>query len=134
MVPSRATVEGVTQVGALGAATRHASIDADVGLGDHLGAGAMQAAQTVGVAASVAVSAPITVFESTMRRSIGEQVERLGRAAGNALGSAVSRSPEPLLQTHGIERPPLEWVVCARSGMVPPEINQWKSAEKDDSS
>ena len=91
MVPSRATVEGVTQVGALGAATRHASIDADVGLGDHLGAGAMQAAQTVGVAASVAVSAPITVFESTMRRSIGEQVERLGRAAGNALGSAVSR-------------------------------------------
>ncbi|OYR28470.1 hypothetical protein CEV34_1171 [Brucella pseudogrignonensis] len=51
----------------------------------------MQAAQTVGVAASVAVSAPITVFESTMRRSIGEQVERLGRAAGNALGSAVSR-------------------------------------------
>lgn len=91
LVPSRATVEAVTQVGALGAATGQAIIDADVGLGERIGAVAMQAAKTAGLGASVALSAPVAVFEPTMRRSYGEQVERLGRAAGNLLGSAVSR-------------------------------------------
>lgn len=65
--------------------------DSDIGLGDRIGAVAMGAAQTVGGAASVAVSTPIAVFDPNTRRNYGEQIERLGRAAGNTIESAVNQ-------------------------------------------
>jgi esterase/lipase superfamily enzyme len=61
--------------------------DSDVGLGEAIGAVGIGAAQTVGNAASVVVSAPIAVFDPRTRRNYGEQVERLGRSFGNTVGS-----------------------------------------------
>ncbi|MBB4567450.1 esterase/lipase superfamily enzyme [Rhizobium leucaenae] len=61
--------------------------DSDVGIGDAVGAVAIGAAQTVGNAASVAVSAPIAIFDPRTRRNYGEQVRRLGASAGNTVGS-----------------------------------------------
>lgn len=65
--------------------------DSDVGLGDRIGAVAMGAAQTVGSAASVVVSAPIAIFDESTRRSYGEQVDRFGRALGNTAGAATGQ-------------------------------------------
>jgi esterase/lipase superfamily enzyme len=65
--------------------------DSDVGLGDRLGAVALGAAQTVGGAASVAVSTPIAVFDPATRRSYDEQILRLGTAAGNTVTTAVGQ-------------------------------------------
>ena len=61
--------------------------DSDVGLGEAVGAVALGVSNTVGNAASVAVSAPIAVFDPRTRRNYGEQVQRLGRSVGNTLGS-----------------------------------------------
>lgn len=59
----------------------------NVGLGETLGAVALGSAQTVGSAASLAVSTPIAIFDPNTRRNYGQQVERLGRSVGNTLGS-----------------------------------------------
>lgn len=61
--------------------------DSDVGLGEALGAVSIGAAQTVGTAASVVVSAPIAVFDPRTRENYGRQVERLGRSVENTVGS-----------------------------------------------
>lgn len=61
--------------------------DSDVGIGDAVGAVAIGAAQTVGSAASAAVSAPIAIFDPRTRRNYGEQLRRLGASAGNTVGS-----------------------------------------------
>ena len=65
--------------------------DQDVGIGDRIGAVALGAAQTVSGAASVAVSAPISVFDPATRRSYGDQLSRLGTAAGNTVTTAVGQ-------------------------------------------
>lgn len=65
--------------------------DADVGLGDRIGAVALGAAQSVGGAASVVVSAPIAIFDANTRRGYGEQIDRFGRAIGNTAGAAVGQ-------------------------------------------
>ncbi|MGK6317075.1 alpha/beta hydrolase [Neorhizobium sp. DT-125] len=65
--------------------------DSDVGLGDRLGAVALGAAQTVGGAASVAVSTPIAIFDPTTRRTYEDQVHRLGNAVGNTVTTAVGQ-------------------------------------------
>jgi esterase/lipase superfamily enzyme len=61
--------------------------DSDVGIGEAVGAVAIGAAQTVGNAASVAVSAPIAIFDPRTRANYGEQVRRLGASASNTVGS-----------------------------------------------
>ena len=61
--------------------------DSDVGIGEAVGAVAIGAAQTVGNAASVAVSAPIAIFDPRTRQNYGEQLRRLGASAGNTVGS-----------------------------------------------
>ncbi|HEY0120685.1 MAG TPA: alpha/beta hydrolase, partial [Rhizobium sp.] len=61
--------------------------DSDVGIGDAVGAVALGAAQTVGSAASAAVSAPIAIFDPRTRRNYGEQLRRVGASAGNTVGS-----------------------------------------------
>ncbi|MBD8652542.1 alpha/beta hydrolase [Rhizobium sp. CFBP 13726] len=63
--------------------------DSDVGLGERLGAVALGTAQTVGSAASVAVSTPISIFDPRTRRNYAEQVDRFGRAIGNTAESAI---------------------------------------------
>jgi esterase/lipase superfamily enzyme len=65
--------------------------DSDVGIGERLGAVALGTAQTVGGAASVAVSAPIAIFDPTTRRNYNEQVGRLGQAIGNTAETAVGQ-------------------------------------------
>ncbi len=52
-----------------------------------IGAVGIGAAQTVGTAASVAISAPIAVFDPRTRENYGRQVERLGRSVENTVGS-----------------------------------------------
>ena len=65
--------------------------DSSVGVGDRLGAVALGAAQTVGGAASVAVSTPIAIFDPNTRRNYNDQVGRVGQALGNTVGSAVGQ-------------------------------------------
>ncbi|MDE1159817.1 MAG: alpha/beta hydrolase [Neorhizobium sp.] len=65
--------------------------DSSIGIGDRLGAVALGAAQTVGGAASLAVSAPISVFDPNTRATYGEQVDRLGNAVGNTVTTAAGQ-------------------------------------------
>nr|WP_117195228.1 alpha/beta hydrolase [Rhizobium terrae] len=65
--------------------------DSDVGLGEHLGAVALGAAQTVGSAASVAVSTPIAIFDPVTRRNYRDQVDRFGNSVGNAVATSVGQ-------------------------------------------
>ena len=65
--------------------------DSKVGLGEGLGAIAIGTAQTVGNAASVAVSTPIAIFDPNTRRSYGDQVGRLGESLGGTVQSAVGQ-------------------------------------------
>jgi esterase/lipase superfamily enzyme len=65
--------------------------DSDVGLGETLGAVALGTAQTVGSAASVAVSTPIAIFDPATRRNYKDQVDRFGNSIGNAVGTAVGQ-------------------------------------------
>ncbi|WJH42097.1 alpha/beta hydrolase [Aliirhizobium terrae] len=65
--------------------------DSDVGLGERIGAVALGTAQTVGGAASVAVSTPIAIFDPATRRSYNDQVGRLGQAIGNTAETAVGQ-------------------------------------------
>ncbi|MDI7862228.1 alpha/beta hydrolase [Rhizobiaceae bacterium n13] len=59
----------------------------NIGLGDAMGAVALGAAQTVGTAAGVAVSAPIAVFDPNTRRNYDSQLRRLGQSMENTVGS-----------------------------------------------
>lgn len=65
--------------------------DSKVGLGEGLGAVALGTAQTVGSAASLAVSTPIAVFDPNTRRSYSDQVGRVGDSFGGTLQSAIGR-------------------------------------------
>lgn len=65
--------------------------DSNVGLGERLGAVAVGTAQTVGSAASVAVSAPIAIFDPETRRTYNEQVDRFGNAIGNTVTTAAGQ-------------------------------------------
>lgn len=61
--------------------------DSDVGLGEALGSVAIGAANTVGQAASVAVSTPIAVFDADTRRNYGGQLQRVTGTVGATVGS-----------------------------------------------
>lgn len=65
--------------------------DSDVGLGERLGAVALGTAQTVGSAASVAVSTPIAIFDPNTRRNYNDQVDRFGNSIGNTVQSATGQ-------------------------------------------
>lgn len=65
--------------------------DSSIGLGESIGALAVGTAQTVGGAASVAVSAPIAIFDPTTRRTYTEQVNRLGQTVGGTIQTAVGQ-------------------------------------------
>ncbi len=64
--------------------------DSDVGLGERVGAVALGTAQTVGSAASIAVSTPIMIFDPRTRANYGNQVRRLGQSVENTVGSTVA--------------------------------------------
>lgn len=64
--------------------------DSDVGLGERIGAVTLGTAQTVGSAASVAVSTPIMIFDPRTRANYGNQVRRLGQSVENTVGSTVA--------------------------------------------
>ena len=68
------------------------------------GSVAIGGAQTVGSTASVAVSAPITVFDPRSCRSYGDQVQRLGRSLDNTVGS-VGDSVDPTLFDNNLALP-----------------------------
>lgn len=63
--------------------------DSNIGVGDRLGAVALGAAQGVGSAASLVVTAPIAVFDSTTRKNYDAQIDRFGRAVGNTMGAVA---------------------------------------------
>ncbi|MCO5732576.1 alpha/beta hydrolase [Rhizobium sp. SSA_523] len=65
--------------------------DSNVGLGEGLGALAIGTAQTVGSAASVAVSAPIAIFDPNTRRTYDDQINRFGASLGGTLQTAVGQ-------------------------------------------
>ncbi|CAN7319239.1 alpha/beta hydrolase [Ensifer sp. ENS07] len=64
--------------------------DSDVGLGERIGAVTLGATQTVGNAASLAVSTPIMIFDPNTRRNYDGQLRRLGQSMENTVGSAVT--------------------------------------------
>ena len=64
--------------------------DSDVGLGERLGAVTLGATQTVGNAASLAVSTPIMIFDPNTRKNYDEQVRRLGQSVENTVGATVT--------------------------------------------
>jgi esterase/lipase superfamily enzyme len=78
-------------VKALGAriAAGQALTDARRTLGERLGGIAQGAAQTVGDAAALAVSAPAAIVDRDTRETLGEQAVSLGEAAGDALRAPV---------------------------------------------
>lgn len=65
--------------------------DSEVGLGERIGAVALGTAQTVGSAASIAVSTPIAVFDPVTRRNYNEQWRRLGNSVEDTTTTAVGQ-------------------------------------------
>ena len=63
--------------------------DSNIGLGDRLGAVALNTAQTVGGVASATVNAPIAVFDPQTRRNYDEQLRRVGRSFENTIISTI---------------------------------------------
>lgn len=59
--------------------------DSGAGLGDKLGRIAVGAASTVGTAASIAVSAPISIIDPRTREGLGDQFETLGSSVADTL-------------------------------------------------
>lgn len=72
-------------------ATGQTITDSDIGIGDRIGAVTMGAAQSVGSAANVAITAPIAIFDPNTRRGYGQQIDRFGQALGNTFGAAIGR-------------------------------------------
>ena len=65
--------------------------DSEIGLGQRVGAVALGTAQTVGSAASVAVSTPIAIFDPETRDTLDDQLEQLGRTAGGTVATTVGQ-------------------------------------------
>ncbi|WLS04116.1 alpha/beta hydrolase [Shinella oryzae] len=65
--------------------------DSEVGLGERIGAVALGTAQTVGSAASIAVSTPIAVFDPVTRRNYNDQWRRLGNSVEDTTTTAVGQ-------------------------------------------
>ncbi len=65
--------------------------DSNIGLGDRLGAVALGTAQTVGSAASIAVSTPILIFDPNTRQNYKGQVDRFNTSVGNTLTTAAGQ-------------------------------------------
>lgn len=65
--------------------------DSEVGLGERIGAVALGTAQTVGSAASIAVSTPIAVFDPVTRRNYEDQWRRLGNSVEDTTTTAVGQ-------------------------------------------
>ncbi len=65
--------------------------ESNVGLGDRLGAVALGTAQTVGSAASIAVSTPILVFDPNTRQNYKGQIDRFNTTVGNTVTTAVGQ-------------------------------------------
>jgi len=65
--------------------------DSEVGLGDRLGAVALGTAQTVGSAASIAVSTPIAVFDPVTRKNYEDQWLRFGRSVEDTAVTATGQ-------------------------------------------
>lgn len=63
--------------------------DQDIGLGEQLGAAAIGVTNTVGSAASLAVSVPIAVVDPATRESLDEQADRFGKHLGSAVTGVV---------------------------------------------
>jgi len=69
--------------------------DQDIGLGEQLGAAAIGVTNTVGSAASLAVSVPIAVVDPATRQSLDEQANRFGQHLGNAVTGMVPVTSAP---------------------------------------
>lgn len=69
--------------------------DQDIGLGEQLGAAAIGVTNTVGSAASLAVSVPIAVVDPATRESLDEQADRFGQHLGNAVTGVVPATGAP---------------------------------------
>ncbi len=65
--------------------------DSEIGLGQRVGAVALGTAQTVGSAASVAVSTPIAIFDPETRDTLDDQLQQLGRTAGGTVATTVGQ-------------------------------------------
>ncbi|SJZ95791.1 alpha/beta hydrolase [Consotaella salsifontis] len=65
--------------------------DADVGLGERIGAATLGTAQTVGSAAGAVATLPIAVFVPGARKGLQNQVESIGRNLGGTLQTAVGQ-------------------------------------------
>ncbi|WP_083198433.1 alpha/beta hydrolase [Pararhizobium polonicum] len=65
--------------------------DSDIGLGERVGAVALGTAQTVGSAASIAVSTPILIFDPKTRENYGGQINRFNQSLGNTVSSTVGQ-------------------------------------------
>jgi len=65
--------------------------DSEIGFGERIGAVALSTAQTVGSAASIAVSTPIAVFDPVTRRNYDEQWRRLGSSVENTAVTATGQ-------------------------------------------
>lgn len=65
--------------------------DSNIGFGDRLGAVALGTAQTVGSAASIAVSTPILVFDPNTRQNYKGQIDRFNTSVGNTMTTAVGQ-------------------------------------------
>ncbi|GAB4352583.1 MAG: alpha/beta hydrolase [Oricola sp.] len=63
--------------------------DQNIGLGEQLGAAAIGVTNTVGSAASLAVSVPIAIVDPKTRESLDEQAGRFGRNLGSAMTGMV---------------------------------------------
>nr|WP_246273053.1 alpha/beta hydrolase [Oricola thermophila] len=63
--------------------------DQDIGLGEHIGAAAIGVTNTVGSAASLAVSVPIAIVDPATRDNLDDQADRLGQNLGNVVSGVV---------------------------------------------
>ncbi|MBB4009432.1 esterase/lipase superfamily enzyme [Rhizobium taibaishanense] len=61
--------------------------DSQVGVGEAIGAVTIGATNTIGQAATTAISAPILIFDPRTRRNYGDQLKRLGQSAGSTVTS-----------------------------------------------
>lgn len=67
--------------------------DSQVGVGEALGAVTIGATNTIGQAASTAISAPIMIFDPRTRRNYGDQLKKLGESAGSTVTSVGDTVP-----------------------------------------
>jgi Uncharacterized protein conserved in bacteria len=63
--------------------------DQNIGLGAHLGAAALSVGNTVGSAAGLAVSVPISIVDPATRADLDDQADRFGNSLGGAIYGVV---------------------------------------------